>query len=146
MEGQERGLKHAKLTGAILHAFYEVYNELGPGFLESVYQNAMVIVLRSAGYQVDNKFPVTVWFRGDKVGDFEADLLVEVLVIVELKAARSIDPAYEAQLLNYLRATDIEVGLLLNFGPEPKFRRLAYDNARKKRPEPPIDAGLQDGE
>ncbi len=137
MDAQERGLKHEKLTGAILHAFYEVYNELGQGFLESVYQNAMAIVLRASGYQVDSQFPVPVWFRGCKIGDFKADLLVEGRVIVELKVARLIEPAHEAQLLNYLRATDIEVGLVLNFGPEPKFRRLAYENTRKRRPDPP---------
>ncbi len=136
MDEQERGLKYERLTGAILHAFYDVYNELGQGFLESVYQNAMAIVLSSNGYRVDQKFSVPVWFRGCNVGNFEGDLLVEGRVIVELKAARMIDPAHEAQLLNYLRATDVEVGLLLNFGPEPKFRRLAYDNTRKRRPDP----------
>jgi GxxExxY protein len=127
-------LKHEKLTGAILEIFFQVYNELGAGFLESVYEKAMEIALRAAGYRVERQVPVLVWFRGQQVGDFDADLLVEGLVLLELKSARAIDPAFEAQLINYLRATDVEVGLLLNFGPKPEYRRLAYDNSRKLRP------------
>ncbi len=94
------------------------------------------LLLVSAAYRVDHQYPVQVWFRGRKVGDFKADLLVEGLVLLELKAARSIEAVHEAQVMNYLRATDIEVGLLLNFGLEPQFRRLAYDNDRKRRPGP----------
>ena len=127
-------MKHEKLTGAILEIFYQVYNELGPGFLESVYEKAMEIALKSAGFRVERQIPVPVWFRGHQVGDFDADLLVEDLVLLELKGARAIDPAHEAQLINYLRATDVEVGLLLNFVPKPEFKRLAYDNSRKLRP------------
>ncbi len=127
-------LKHEELTGAILEIFFEVYNELGPGFLESVYEKAMEIALRSAGFRVVRQLPVPVWFRGHQIGDFAADLLVEDVVLLELKAARAIEPAHDAQLINYLRATDIEVGLLLNFGPKPGFKRLAYDNSRKLRP------------
>ncbi len=128
------GLKHEKLTGAILEILFHLYNELGPGFLESFYEKAMEIALRSAGFGVHRQIPVTVWFRGHQVGDFDADLLVEDLVLVELKAARAIDPAYEAQLTNYLRGIDVEVVLLLNFGPKPEFKGLAYDNSRKLRP------------
>jgi GxxExxY protein len=83
---------------------------------------------------VERQVPVRVWFRGHRVGDFDADLLVEGIVLLELKAKRAIDPPHEAQLINYLRATDVEVGLFLNFGPKPEFKRLAYDNSRKVRP------------
>ncbi len=124
--------KHGELTQRIIGVFYDVYNELGHGFLESVYQNAMLIALRDAGIAVQCKHPIEVSFRGHAVGAFEADLLVEDVVFLELKSARAIDPVYEAQLLNYLRATNVEVGLILNFGPKPEFRRLAYDNSRKQ--------------
>jgi GxxExxY protein len=127
-----KDFKHGELTERIIGIFYEVYNELGHGFLESVYEKAMLIALRDAGISVQYKHPIDVFFRGQSVGDFEADLLVEGVVLLELKAARAIDPAYEAQLLNYLRATHVEVGLILNFGPKPEFRRLAYDNSRKQ--------------
>jgi GxxExxY protein len=127
-----KDFKHGELTERIIGIFYEVYNELGHGFLESVYEKAMLIALRDAGISVQYKHPIDVFFRGHSVGDFEADLLVEGVVLLELKAARAIDPAYEAQLLNYLRATHVEVGLILNFGPKPEFRRLAYDNSRKQ--------------
>lgn len=131
--GNEKGLKHSEVTDVILKTFYDVYNELGQGFLESVYQNAMALILRERGLQVEGGVPIGVWFRGAKVGDFEADLLVDGCVILELKAVRAIDKAHEAQLMNYLRATDIEIGFVLNFGPKPEFRRLAYDNSRKAR-------------
>src|SRR5687768_6273714 len=141
--------KHGELTQKIIAVFYEVYNELGHGFAESVYEKSMLIALRDAGLLVQYKHPITVLFRNQNVGDFEADLLVEGLVILELKAGRAIDPAHDAQLLNYLRATPIEVGLLLNLGPKPEFKRLAYDNERKRiggpqkkagGTEPPMDA------
>jgi GxxExxY protein len=127
-----KDFKHSELTERIIGVFYEVYNELGHGFLESVYEKAMLIALRDAGIAVQYKHPIEVSFRGQSVGVFEADLLVEGVVLLELKSARAIDPAYEAQLLNYLRATKVEVGLILNFGPKPEFRRLAFDNARKQ--------------
>src|SRR5262245_50937235 len=115
MNASGGGLKHETLTGAILETFFQVYNELGPGFLESVYEKAMEIALSSAGFRVQRQIPVPVWFRGHPIGNFAADLLVEDVVLLELKAARAIEPAHEAQLIHYLRATDIEVGLLLNF-------------------------------
>ncbi len=127
--------KHRELTEKIIGVFYGVYNELGHGFLESVYENAMTIALRASGLRSVQQAPVTVRFRGQIVGDFRADLLIEDAIIVELKAALGIDPAHEAQLLNYLRATEIEVGLLLNFGPKPQFKRLAFANERKNRPQ-----------
>ena len=111
--------------------FYEVYDELGHGFLESVYQDSVVIALQSAHLQVQTPVDIPVWFRGIKVGKFEGDVLVERCVLLELKATRTLDSAHQAQLLNYLRATDIEVGLLLNFGLKPEFKRLVFDNVRK---------------
>ena len=107
--------KHQELTQVIIQVFYEVYNELGHGFLESVYQEAMLIALRQKGMTVEAQRPLPVWFRGGKIGDFRPDLIVGDAVVVELKAARALEPVHEAQLLNYLRASDLEVGLLLNF-------------------------------
>lgn len=125
--------KHADVTGQILKAFYTVYNELGYGFLEKVYENAMAIELRKLGLSVVQQAPITVFYDGHIVGEYSADLLVEDKVIVELKAARAIADDHEAQLLNYLKATEYEVGLLLNFGPKPEQRRKIYDNELKKR-------------
>ncbi len=123
-------LRHSKITEPIIGAFYEVYNELGHGFLESVYREAMVIAPRERGLQVEREKTVTVRFRNETVGVFRADLIVSSLVIVELKCARALDSSHEAQLLNYLKATDFEVGLLLNFGVRPTFRRLVLETAR----------------
>jgi len=123
--------KYAELTGQILKVFYDVYNELGHGFLESVYENAMLIALTQAGLRAENQYPLRVCFRGHDIGKFAADILVEDVVFLELKAVRALDLAHEAQLLHYLRASSIEVGLLLNFGLKPQVKRLAYDNTRK---------------
>jgi len=125
-------LKYRELTDKIIGVFYEVYNELGFGFLESVYENSLALVLKARGLKVEQQIPIPVWFRGQKVGDFIADLIIENAVLLELKAVRTIEQAHLAQLLNYLRATEIEVGLLLNFGNRPEFKRLAFDNQRKK--------------
>jgi GxxExxY protein len=127
----EREFKYTALTEKIIGIFYEVYNELGHGFLELVYENAMTIALSQAGLSVVQQHDVQVVFRGQIVGEFQADLIVEGTVLIELKAARAIDVAHEAQVLNYLRATRIEVGLLLNFGPKPQVKRFAFDNTRK---------------
>ncbi len=108
-----------------------VYPGLGYGFLEKVYENALVIALRQTGVKVEQQAKIVIRFAGQVVGEYYADLLVEDCVIVELKAAQSIVPEHEAQLLNYLRATPYEVGLLLNFGPKPEFCRKAFDNDRK---------------
>jgi len=110
------GLAHEELTGQILSAFYLVYNELGYGFLESVYESALTIVLERSRLRVRRQAELLVWFQRQQVGEFRADLLVEDRVIVELKAVRALEASHLAQLLNALRATDIEVGLLLNFG------------------------------
>lgn len=125
-------LKHSDLTERIIGVFYDVYNELGFGFLESVYQASMVLALEQVGLRVSSQVPIPVWFRGQQVGSFFADLLVNDVVLVELKTARTLESAHEAQLLHYLRATEIEVGLLLNFGPQARFRRLLFDNERKQ--------------
>lgn len=126
-------LKHKELTRKIIGVFYEVYNELGHGFLESVYQKSLILALTEAGLMVHSPVDIPVWFRGRQVGDFEADVLVERCVLLELKAVHSIHSSHQAQLLNYLRATDIEIGVLLNFGVKPEFKRLVYDNLRKTR-------------
>jgi len=126
------GLKHPELTEKIIGVFFDVYNESGHGFLESVYEQALAIALTDAGIKVQQQLPLAVWFRAHRVGDFKADMLADDKVLLELKAARTIDLAHEKQLLNYLRATDIEVGLLLNFGNKPEFRRLVFENERKK--------------
>jgi len=123
--------KHKEITDIILKSFYEVYNELGDGFLESVYENALSIVLTGYGLYVEKQKDISVFFRGKVIGDFKADLIVNEKVIVELKAVRTLAPAHEAQLINYLKATIIEVGLLLNFGRKPEFKRFVYDNKRK---------------
>jgi len=125
------GLKHSNLTGRIIEAFYDVYNELGHGFLESTYAQAMFVALEESGLSTAREVSVPVWFRGRKVRQYYADLIVEGVVLLELKAARTLDSAQEAQLLHYPRATDVEVGLLLNFGLRPQFRRLLFDNERK---------------
>jgi len=123
--------KHQELTEAIIRTFYEVYNELGHGFLESVYEEAMFRVLKQKGFSVQRQCALPVWFRGEQIGDFRADLVVAGNVIVELKAVKAFEPFHEAQLLNYLRASDLEVGLLLNFGPAPKLKRLVFANEKK---------------
>lgn len=132
MEPAQIDLMYAELTGKMIGVFYDVYNELGYGFLESIYEESLLIALRDVSLATDRQVPVPVWFRDHKVGDHRADLLVEGCVLLELKSARLLEPIHEAQLLHYLKATEIEVGLLLNFGPRPQFRRLVFDNARKK--------------
>lgn len=132
MNADTRGLKHRELTETIIGVFFEVYNELGHGFLESVYEKAFDVALAAKGLEVRRQIQIPVWFRRQKVGDFIADMLVNGCVLLELKAARTLDSAHEAQLLNYLRATEIEVGLLFNFGIKPEFKRLAFDNSRKR--------------
>jgi GxxExxY protein len=124
-------MKHAHLTEKIIGIYYQVYNELGYGFLEKVYQNAFFLALRQAGFEVEAQRRIKVWFRGSEVGEYCADLIVSGLVIVELKAVETLLDEHEAQLLNYLRGTDMEVGLLLNFGKKTEIRRKVYDNALK---------------
>jgi len=123
--------KHTDVTELIIKAFYKVYNTLGYGFLEKVYRNALAIELRQLGLEVVPEARILVYYDGEVIGEYFADLLVAGVVIVELKAAKKLVEAHEAQLLNYLKATPYEVGLLLNFGPQPEIKRKAFDNSRK---------------
>jgi GxxExxY protein len=132
MNADESRYAHSELTETIIGTFYEVYNELGFGFVESVREAGMCIALRSRGVTVQRQCPVPVWFRGEQIGNFVADMVVNDTVILELKAARALDAAHIAQLLKYLRATPLEIGLLLNFGQRPNVRRLIFSNERKK--------------
>jgi GxxExxY protein len=124
-------LKHKDLTDKILKAFYKVYNSLGYGFLEKVYENALMLELSSADLKVTRQQPIKVYYQGKLVGDYFADLVVEHKIIIELKVAEAICDAHVAQLRNYLRATEIEVGLLLNFGTNPQFVRKFFSNEGK---------------
>jgi len=126
-------LLHKDLTDIILKTFYEVYNELGYGFLEKVYQNSLLIELKNKGLNVSPQKKIKVFYKGNEVGDYFADLIVEDKVILELKAVEYVVEEFENQLLNYLRGTDCEVGLLLNFVKKPEFRRRIYENKRKIR-------------
>ena len=123
--------KHTDITEQIIKAFYTVYNTLGYGFLERVYRNSFAIELRKMGLKVITEAPIAVYYAGELVGEYQADLLVADAVIVELKAVKKLVEEHEAQLLNYLKATPYEVGLLLNFGPQPEIKRKAFDNSRK---------------
>jgi len=124
--------KHGDVTDRILREFYDVYNELGGGFLESVYQSALALALRQSGLKIMSQVDLPVHFRGQVVGDFRADLIVDEIVLLELKAAQTLDRIHETQVLNYFRATSIEVALLLNFGPKPQFKRFLLDNQQKR--------------
>lgn len=125
---------HEDITGAIIGAFYEVHRDLGYGFLEAIYEHAMILSLVTRGFAIDRQIPISVHYRGKVLGHFVADLVVEHVVLVELKSCRAVEPVHVAQIINYLRATQIEVGLLLNFGPKPVFRRLIMTNDRKPGP------------
>lgn len=121
--------KYADLTGKVIGAFFKVYNTLGYGFNEKVHENALAIELRKAGLKVETQREIVVYYERETVGDYRADIVVNDVVILELKAVREL--ADEAQLLNYLKATAIEVGLLLNFGVKAEHKRKVYDNDRK---------------
>ena len=123
--------QHSELTDVIICCFYNVYNSLGYGFLEKVYENALLIELKKSGIQAEAQSPISIAYSGEVVGDYFCDVLIDNKVIVEVKAVRTLLPEHEAQLLNYLKATNIEVGLLLNFGPDPQLKRKAFSNIRK---------------
>lgn len=125
-------MEREEVIRAIIGAFYLVYNTLGTGFLEKNYENAMAIELREQGFLVQQQAPIKVFYKEQSIGEYFADLLVSECVIVELKVASSISPQHEAQLLNYLKATEIDLGILLNFGPKAEFRRKIYETARKR--------------
>jgi GxxExxY protein len=122
---------HEDITKKIIKAFYKVYNTLGYGFLEKVYENAMMIELRKMGIQAAQQQNIKVYYENEEISDYFADIFVENAVIVELKAAKVISEEHEAQLTNYLKATSIEVGLLLNFGKQPEFKRKIFENRFK---------------
>jgi GxxExxY protein len=131
MNTDGKDLKHYEITRSVIGSFYQVYKELGQGFLEAVYVEALSLVLRAQGLSVHRELPIRVYFRGHVIGRFRADVLVNGKVLVEVKALPRLEPMHGAQILNYLRATALEVGLLLNFGRRPQFRRLRFDNAFK---------------
>jgi len=116
---------HEQITKSVIGCAFEVINELGAGFLESVYERALLLALRQKGLSAISQYPIKVMFRDECVGDFLADVFVEEKVIVELKAVKAIAPEHQAQIINYLNATGIEVGLLINFGnPKLEYRRF----------------------
>jgi len=123
--------KHKEITDKILRAFFNVYNELGFGFLEKVYERAMIVELRRLRLNCSAQVPIKVYYLGILVGEYFADIVIGNCVIIENKAMESLCPEHEAQLLNYLKATDIEVGLLLNFGQKPQFKRKVFSNQFK---------------
>ena len=130
----KRELLHGKLTAQIIGAFLQVHCELPGRYLESVYANAMEIALRELGLHVEREVSLAVYFRGHRVGNFRADMLVEKVVLLEYKAGDLLDPNWEAQLLNNLSVTRLEVGLTLFFGPKPIVKRRIFTNDRKLLP------------
>ena len=123
--------KHSDLTKRILRAFFDLHTELGYGFSEKVFENSLAILLLERGIKVQQQVPIRVYFHGQVVGEYIADMLINDVVMLELKAVSKINEDHAAQSLNYLKATDIEVGLVLNFGQTAEFRRRVYDNDRK---------------
>jgi GxxExxY protein len=131
MNADYQDFKYKELTEKIIEIFYRVYNKLGYGFLEKVYENAMMIEFKKENISAVSQSAIKVLYEGEIVGEYFADILITDKIIVEIKATKNIAEEHEAQLLNYLKATDIEVGLLLNYGPKPNFKRKAFDNLRK---------------
>ena len=131
-----------ELTGHLIKSFYKVYNTLGYGFIESVYHNAMIVEIARNGLSLEVKKPIAVYYDANVIGKFEADLVVEKRVIVELKAKERLHPAHEAQLTNYLRATDVEIGLLFNFGKRAEFKRKLFENDYKRHVGPKADESI----
>jgi len=125
-------LLHEKLSNRVIKCFYNVYNTLGYGFLERVYENALMIELAKNGLIAEKQRPVTVYYENQIVGEYFADIIVEESIILELKAADFLIEEHEFQLINYLKATDVEIGLLLNFGKNPEFKRKIFTNDRKE--------------
>lgn len=132
-ERVSREFLHGQVTSAILRAFYDIYNQLGYGFLASVYQEGLCRTLRRAGLRPEREVPIEVLLHGEIIGSYRADIVVNSLVLLEIKTARRLHTEHEAQLLHYLRATPIEIGLLLNFGTKPEFKRLIFSNTVKSQ-------------
>lgn len=133
---------HSTLTSIIIKAYYNVYNKLGYGFLEKIYENALMLELKKFELKCEKQKPITVFYDGEIVGEYFADIMVNDWVILELKATECILEEHEAQLINYLRATNIEVGLLLNFGKEAEFKRKAFNNHFKNHNTQEINQNL----
>jgi len=133
MNAEKSDFKYQELTEKIIKIFYKIYNRLGYGFLEKVYENAMMIELKKENIPALAQAPINVIYDDEVIGEYYADILVDNKIIVELKAARNLSGENEAQLLNYLKATGIEVGLLLNFGAKPELKRKVFDNSRKRQ-------------
>ena len=131
MNTDYQDFKYRELTERIINVFYKVYNKLGYGFLEKIYENAMMLELKKEGITSASQSPIRVLYEGEIIGEYYADILVDNKVIIEIKASRRLVNENEAQLLNYLKATDIEVGLLLNFGAKPEVKRKVFDNSMK---------------
>lgn len=123
--------KHSELTGKILGAFFQLHKEMGFGFSEKVYEAALELLLLELGLIVERQKNINVYYHGKVIGEYTADMIVNGVVLLELKSVERLIDAHDAQLLNYLKATEIEVGLLLNFGREAEFHRKIYDNPRK---------------
>ncbi|MGJ8660803.1 MAG: GxxExxY protein [Bacteroidota bacterium] len=122
-------IQHSEITEKIIKSFYDVYNKLGYGFLEKVYENAMAIELIKNGLSVEQQHKIDVYYNDEIIGEYFADILVENQVIIELKASKGINEAHECQLVNYLKASEIEVGLILNFGSRPSMKRKIFSNS-----------------
>lgn len=122
---------HQELSNKIIYCFYKVYNKLGFGFLEKVYLNAMMIELTRSGFKIEKQKQIKVYYDDIIIGEYFADIIVEDTIILELKAAEGLIEEHELQLINYLKATEKEIGLLLNFGKKPEFRRKIFTNERK---------------
>ena len=123
--------RHSGITRKIIGAVYKVYNTLGYGFLEKVYENALVVELNKAGLDVKQQESITVYYEGKVIGDYVSDIIIEDKVIVEVKAIKKLDKVHEAQLINYLKATNKEVGLLINFGKEIEFKRRIFTQKKE---------------
>lgn len=119
------------MSRKIIRGFYDVYNELGTGFLESVYENSLYLLLTEAGLKVEKQCPISIYLRKHNVGNYKADLIIEGKILIELKAVSKLIPEHEAQIINYLKASKIDFGLLMNFGDEPEFKRFVFEEKRK---------------
>ena len=128
-----KNFPHQELTKSIIGIYYNVYNELGFGFLEKVYHKALLIELKNNGYKIDSEKKVNVYYKNEIVGEYIPDIIINDSVIVELKCVEYLSDVHENQLLNYLKATDCEVGLILNFGKDPQFIRKIFTNDLKKK-------------
>jgi GxxExxY protein len=131
MDADKEKFKYKEYTDLVLKAYYQVYNTLGYGFLEKVYLNALLIEFEKLGLEAKPQHAISVLYADKIVGEYYADIMIQNCILVEIEAAKTLTLEHEAQLLNYLKATNVEVGLLLNFGPQAEFKRKAFSNSRK---------------